>query len=103
MEHAKRLQEEVEKTLASLEGIERAEPKVFFYTRLRAKLDSKQTVSRSLGWMQRPAYALLALALMLGLNLLTLSLLSGSRRQGFNQQEFAETYGLNTDSALSIK
>lgn len=103
MKHADQIQEEVEQTLRSLEGIQRAEPRPFFYTRLRAKLDGQQAEVRPIGWMSRPAYALLALALVLGLNLLTVSLLSQKSQQRFDQVEFADVYGLRTDSALSIK
>jgi len=56
------LEEEVAKTLSSFEGISKAEPKPFFYTRLKAKMESQDKTVVSLKW------SMAAIALLLVIN-----------------------------------
>lgn len=60
----------VQDTLDSLEGIRRAEPAPYFYTRLQARLQrSERTIWESMGaFLARPAVAIASLCLILILN-----------------------------------
>lgn len=60
--------DEVEKTLRSLDGIERASPPPFFSTRVQARLERRQADRTAVSWVSRPAYALATLGLVLMLN-----------------------------------
>lgn len=60
--------EEIEKTLRSLEGIERASPSAFFSTRVQARLANRLAEKTRLSWMARPAYVLATLSVVLVLN-----------------------------------
>jgi hypothetical protein len=60
----------VEKSLESLNGIERAEPQPFFYTRLKARLEREEKNVWELAgsFLARPAVAFVALCLILTFN-----------------------------------
>jgi hypothetical protein len=60
----------VEKTLDSLDGIKRAEPQAFFYTRLRARLerDEKNAWEVAGSFLARPVVAIVGLCMILVFN-----------------------------------
>ena len=60
--------EEIEKALRSLDGIERASPSPFFSTRVQARLARRLAEKTRPSWVVRPAYALASLGLVLVLN-----------------------------------
>jgi hypothetical protein len=64
------IEKRVNGALESLDGIRRAEPRPFFYTRLKARLENEgKNVWENLGsFLARPAVALAGLVLVLGLN-----------------------------------
>ena len=64
-----------EKALDSLEGIQRAEPQPFFYTRLRARFEREEkNVWETIGsFLARPAVAVGSLCLILALNVFILT------------------------------
>lgn len=93
------IEEEVERTLQSLEGIQRAEPDPFFYTRLQARMEQKFV--KKTGWQWRPVYAFAALALVLLLNFATIYTLTHTSTQHTSAADsFANEYGLNSVSSL---
>lgn len=68
MKTDKRIENEVEKTLRALDGIERAEPKPFLYTRLKARIEQRAESKNRVMWHLRPAYLVASLVLLVGLN-----------------------------------
>lgn len=61
--------ERIEKALESLDGIQRATPQPYFYTRLKARLDRKEREwSGITGFISRPAYALAMICIVLLVN-----------------------------------
>lgn len=92
-------EEEVERTLQSLEGIQRAEPNPYFYTRLQARME-KKFVEKT-GWQWRPGYAYAALGLVLLLNFLTIYTINRVPSENKSTADsFANEYGLNAISSL---
>lgn len=67
-----RIEEEVERTLYSINNIERANPRPFFLTRLQARLDQRTGSKPVEAWVFRPAYmaALLGLVLLLNVSVM---------------------------------
>lgn len=63
-----RIEDEIEQTLRSLDGIERAKPKPFFLTRVQARLDRRNTPKPAAARTFRPAYVVASLGLVLLLN-----------------------------------
>lgn len=59
---------EVEKTLHSLAGIERASPKPFFLTRVEARMAGRTASKATTFWAFRPAWVAASLVLVLMLN-----------------------------------
>lgn len=86
------INEEVEKTLSSLEGIERATPKPFFSTRVEARLHQRLTTAMPSTWVFRPAWVAASLGLVLVLNLSAVIYV----RQQMAQDE-QETTGLSSE------
>jgi len=74
MKSKNELEKKVQETLESLDGISRAEPNPFFYTRLTARLQRDvPSVWESIGaFISRPAVAIATLCLILALNALIL-------------------------------
>lgn len=102
MEKKQRIQEEVEKTLNSLEGIKRAEPKLFFYTRLQAKMEQKLSSKASPSWSVRPVYVFAMLAIVLVINVATIVTFTKSSRlpQQNETESFAKAYGLDSNGTM---
>lgn len=68
MDINKQPNEEIEKTLRSFDGIERASPSPFFSTRVQARLAHRLSEKTSIRGVFRPAYALASLCFVLMLN-----------------------------------
>ena len=70
MKSREQIQSEVDKTLDSLEGLQRAETTPFFYTRLMARMDSAPTSvwNQWMAFIARPAVSLGLLFLFLLMN-----------------------------------
>jgi len=95
------IEEEIERTLQSLKGIEPATPKPFFYTRLQARLEQKLAMKAS--WQWRPVYAFSALGLVLLLNLVTIYTITRSSTQNIsNIESFTKEYGLNNVGGIGL-
>jgi hypothetical protein len=70
MKMKKDIEQRVQEAMDSLEGIQRAEPQPYFYTRLTARLQrDEKTIWETMGsFMARPAVAVAGLCLILVLN-----------------------------------
>jgi hypothetical protein len=70
MKKEDKIREEVEKTLESLEGLERAAPRPFFFTRLQARLERENDAEAEpiRGWLLQPQVAIAAILLLLLMN-----------------------------------
>jgi hypothetical protein len=73
MENFDNIENEVERTLNSLSGINQAEPRAFFYTRLHARMEKELLEPKKiLGFQFKPIYAYSTLAIILLLNIFTI-------------------------------
>jgi len=63
------IEERLQKTLDSLDGIQRATPRPYFYTRLKARIDKEEKGwSGVAGLISRPAFAMAIVAVILFVN-----------------------------------
>lgn len=101
MEKRRDIENEVERTLNSLDGAQRAEPAEFFFTRLQARMQ-QSTVGdaweRFIGVITRPSIAITGVVLILAVNagLAFMQLKPAQERteQAMLQQAFADEYQL---------
>lgn len=71
MKKKQNISQEVESTLSSLDGIQRAEPGDFFFTRLQARMQNTRVVDaweRFIGIVTRPSIAIAGVLLILAVN-----------------------------------
>jgi hypothetical protein len=104
-------EEQIGKTLASIDNISKADAPPFFYTRLQAQLDKRTapaTPFRIMG--TRPAFSLAALSLLVILNVAAIrSYLHAGKTETNSQQatsgiqSFADTYNLGGSSVFTDK
>lgn len=94
MENLDNINNEVEKVLHSLESIEQAEPKAFFYTRLHARMEHELLTPRKvLGWQVKTVYALSAIAFLLIINVFTILSLQKTQVSNAEQYNLYESGG----------
>ena len=73
MINKKNIQEEIEKTLQSIDGSERAKANPFLFTRIQAKMErGKSGWAKATGFMSRPAFAIAIVAFVLLANAVTI-------------------------------
>ncbi|WP_346318121.1 hypothetical protein [Chitinophaga sp. YIM B06452] len=92
------IEQEINRTLGSLDGVQRAEPGDFFFTRLQARLarmreEPTDAWERFIGIISRPSVAFSALALILAVNGVMFALnlpTTGRQEQAALQQAFAD-------------
>ena len=90
----KNIEEDIRKTLSSLDNIERASPKPFLYTRLMARLEvspSKVIYQYNL----KPAFtrvAMAALVILVAFNFVTATLLIGTNSDSLLETNIEETF-----------
>jgi hypothetical protein len=99
MKNQEEINEEVEKTLRVLEGIEVASPKPFFYTRLKARMESQQQyIPQQVRWVLKPTFVFGTLAIVLLLNVVSAVNYSKKTTQVSSNSQtlegFAKEYGL---------
>ncbi len=95
MKNLDKTEQEIDKTLESLKGIEHATPQPFFYTRLEAKM--QQRYAPLPRFAMRPAFIWASLALIFVVNV---SVIINYSQKSKNAEEqnintFASEYGLN--------
>lgn len=106
MNNESRVNKAVEETLNSLEGIQRAEPRPFFYTRLAARMQPQPAGAweRTARFLSRPAIAMACIFLVLlanGLALLNKSRSAPAAATEIQSEDFAyETANMNATAVL---
>ena len=102
MNDQKRIQEEVEKTLESLNGIERAVTNPYLFTRIKAGLekDEKSFWSRALTFLSRPSVAVPAIVLTILINTVIFFEFKSEKVQipQDEEQVFASEYNLSDNT-----
>ena len=101
----KNVNEEIEKTMQSLDGITTAEPQPFFYTRLEARLKARMENAQAamppqMRWVLKPAYLFSTLAIIILLNVVSAMNYSKSTNQNSDEQNiegFAKGYGFDSN------
>lgn len=75
MEPKKTIEGKIERALESLDGMQRATPQPWFYTRVKARLQREEkTIWESIGsFLSKPAVAMAGLGMILVLNIFVLS------------------------------
>jgi hypothetical protein len=87
---------ESDRTLRALEGIERAEPRPFFFTRVQARLAQRQAVRAGGHWAFRPALLAAWLGVVLLLNVSVVAVYQyqlTSQEQEQAAESFADEWG----------
>ncbi|MEZ0542433.1 hypothetical protein [Fibrella arboris] len=90
------LDDEVDKTLRSIDGMERASPPPFFLTRVEARLAGRGTARLASRWFLRPAWVAASLGLVLLLNLSAVVYAREQIQQQEQEQE-QDAVGLSAD------
>jgi hypothetical protein len=73
MNNSEHIEQEIAKTLSSLEGTEQVMPKPFFYARLRARMERELLEPKRVFWWDiKPVYAYSLVLVLVLLNLMTL-------------------------------
>jgi hypothetical protein len=102
MKNKGHIQEEVDKTLSSLDGADRAAPKPFLFTRVmsRLKKDEKNVWSSALAFISRPsvAFATIILAIFVNAVIYYQSRSESSQSTGEGEQLFANEYNLTANT-----
>ncbi len=101
-------QQLIEETLQSLDGISKAEPAPFFYTRLQPKLDNRVSNTNHWSWISKPVFSFATLGLLVILNIAAISANlkkePGNNRNAANgMQHFAQEYNLDGSSVYNDK
>lgn len=92
---------DIDKILNSLEGIERAEPRPFFFTRLEARMQKENNVwSTITGFLARPAMAFSVIVIVLIINAVAL-LGSFNSQQTVADTEMLELPSIDEYSQIS--
>ncbi|MES2517088.1 MAG: hypothetical protein V4585_03205 [Bacteroidota bacterium] len=90
MDNLPNIETKIEQTINALEGIQSAEPKAYFYTRLHARMERELLTTKTvLGWQFKPIYALSAVAVILIINIFTFMNL---QKKGTNSQQQYNLY-----------
>jgi hypothetical protein len=94
-----RIADEVDKTLLSLDGIERATPKPFFLTRTQTRLSQRMAPKQLTAWVFRPVWLVASLGLILVLNVSSMVYIQ-QRLSRYEQEQhtvnFSAEWGLST-------
>jgi hypothetical protein len=102
MKNKGHIQQEVDKTLSSLGGANRATPRPFLFTRVMANLknDEKNFWSSALAFLSRPtvAFATILLAIFVNAVIYYQSRSESSQSTGEGEQLFANEYNLTANT-----
>lgn len=104
MSRKKRIEQEVEKTIQCFESAEKLEDNPFFYTRVKARIESRKKQSRKNLWqfswgILKPAFFVLIVVI----NIVTVTIYFTSKQSQTNDQEqllqaFAQEFTLDQSS-----
>ena len=102
MNDKKRIQEKVDKTLESLDGIQRAAAKPYLFTRIEARLEKEEKSfwSRALTFISRPSVAVPAIVLTILINTAIFFEFKSEKVQTPQDEEqvFASEYNLSDNT-----
>jgi hypothetical protein len=97
MARKQRTEQQMDEILDSLSGMEKADPRPFFYTRLQARMAAETDPSlwgRSIAFLSRPAVSMATLVLFLLVNgaILFSAVKKNEAEEGDNSQSLASEY-----------
>ena len=102
MNNRKPIQEEVEKTLDSLDGIQRADANPYLFTRIKARLENEEKSfwGRTLTFLSRPSVAVPAIVLTILINTVIFFEFKSEKVQipQDEEQAFASEYNLSDNT-----
>jgi hypothetical protein len=102
MEDKRHIQEQVDKTLDSLDGIQSASANPFLFTRIQARLQKEETNfwSQAFTFISRPAVAFAGVAIAIIINAIVLfeSRSEPVKNTQDEEQVFASEYNLSTNT-----
>jgi len=102
MNNKKPIQEEVEKTLNSLDGIQRAAANPYLFTRIKARLEGEEKSfwGRALTFLSRPSVAIPAIVLTILINTAVFFEFRSEKVQTppEDEQAFASEYNLSVNT-----
>jgi len=95
MKNNQLLNNRIEETLSSIDGVERATPKPFLFTRVMAKIQAtKETVWEKAGsFISRPSFAIAGLSFIIVLNLIVITF--HSKENNLKALRSMDSYSLN--------
>jgi hypothetical protein len=100
-------QQHIDAILQSLDGMQRAEPQPFFYTRLQAKLENRPAERSTWGWIGKPVFSFATLLLLLVLNITAINSYLKTKtavtQTSTDIERFAKEYNLDGSSAYTDK
>ena len=98
MKNKQQILQEVEKTLNSLDNLQRAEANPFLFTRIKAALtkEEKSPWEKAIGFLARPVVAIATIFLILLINLAVFFTSSSQQTSDDEQQLYASEYFSNT-------
>jgi len=83
------IQQEIEKTLQSLDGVQRAEANPYLFTRIKARMEKNTSWERISSFVSRPVIAFATLLLIMAINAFVL--FSSGKNEGTGTGEIAVT------------
>ena len=83
------IQQEVEKTLQSLDGVQRAEANPYLFTRIKARMEKNTSLEHISSFVSRPVIAFATLLLIMAINAFVL--FSTGKNEGTGTGEIAVT------------
>ncbi len=98
----KNINEEIRKTLAVIDNLKQAEMPDFFYTRLKARMEHQLLTKPKLAWVFKPVFAVPTLALVVLLNVITVSQLVQNNKNLTTEQSLAIEYNLDSTYGMEI-
>ena len=98
MKNKMQIQQEVDKTLESLDGIQRAGSNPYLFTRVKAALqkEEKSAWGRAIQFMGRPAVAIATIMIILMINVAVFFSVRSSKSSEEDQQLYASEYFSNS-------
>ena len=102
------IENEIEATLQSFEGMQRATVPPFFFTRLQARIDNQSAEKGFWNYLSRPIVTVITLSVLLVMNVGVVSHFLQSEKQTTEQvtsdrENFAKEFGLNSTSSYYDK
>jgi hypothetical protein len=96
MKKSNDIEQKINETLNSVEGITQAEPSPFYYTRLKARMERELLQPKTvLGWTFKPIYAYSCLAMVLMLNVFTIITINNKSSQSKDTIQIYKLYNPN--------